>query len=846
MTRIDSGSVKGLIALFESKGAEQKGTVSQRPLSPSDQKVDTLVKNTVLNAQEAPKKRFFEGFKPPPPAPSPEEWAQKPLESKDEKSSAWQKTLPSSPKTSNQVTIGQSREQAPAEQANVSSWQKTSPSSTEKTSKVTIGRGRDQSPEQKVNEKITHLWQRTQPNRPTVSANPLPVLSETRNHKHLQTQISQFSMAIKHIKEHRDSKFTISDDGKFSITKRQLGRTSGTSEETKKVLSELRKLGQEVVASNDPELIIRYSLMLKDLRSSSWGKALETNNRAIRADFQGLASFTRAWLEKDAPSGEKIQQALDTIANSNDRQELFQALQTLRQSRLTQSLSENANLEISNNGTKTALAALRRIDGEVMQAQLLGQDPDVEGRNLLLNSAGWVLKGQEFISPIQKSLTQIADMPPEMATAAFKNLANAAVKLATLPKKDLKENNDQGAALQGELERIRDLALESQDLTIQQQGRALEALLKEPPSSEELNTALNNFRTSLQSNDLEGALTQAEILTFMPKAQLSLPIDPSENSPTLRQELERVRDSLPEQSGALQALLEANTEKISDQPVVATIKEGAIDKTNLLQEIRSGSLKGRDRDAMLSALKEDFRAQFETSIASISSKEFNRAAWGKEEANAPNLLRAINSLNAISYEVQTQFLSSSNFDEAKQVMQFYTDLMGQCLEDKNFYGALTIYSALNASPVARFLPVMLDKQQQATFKQTADIFNPQGSFKELREATAKAAEAGHKPIPAFTYLLSDLTFIEDGNPAKIDGKANLEKTDLIQQNIHLFTGYRDALNLRTERNSDFFQEQSTDFFNNGVFDERAAYNKSLALMSRGDLSALKTKLGVSS
>ncbi|MGK5594652.1 MAG: RasGEF domain-containing protein [Parachlamydiaceae bacterium] len=851
------GSVKGLISLYENKISEASSQskayggrqIRQQPLSQSGQKVNSLAKETMsrtkTNQPEASKKRFFEGFKPPPPAPSSEEWSKEAPLSKNEQSPAWQKKSPGDSEKAPQAMIGKNREQVTAQKD--PSWQKASPTNNAITPQATIGKSREQTPAQKVNEKIHLLWQKTQPRSTSAISTPAPMVL-SHDHKHLQIQISQFSMAIKHITENKGKKFTIAEDGKFSIVKRGIGRTSGTTEATKNVIKSLDRLGQEVLQSDDPELIIRYNQMLKDLRNSPWGRDLEKNNPSIRANFETLANVTRSWLEKGAPTGQEVKQALDIITKSTDRKELFEALKTLRQTSLTQSLSEDANLEVTNNGIKAALAALRRVDENAITAQLMGQDPDVEARELLLVSAGWVLKGQDFISPIQKSLAQIADMPPDTATIAFGDLANAAIQLATLSKKELKENSDQGSSLQEELERIKDLALKHKYPAIQQQGRALEALLKEPPSSEELNTALNNFKTALQHNDLSEALTHAEVLTFMPKTQLSLPINSKENSLTLRQELERLRDSIPDQSGTLSALLKANAEKISYQPLATSLKDRAIDKENLLQGIRSGSLKGKDREEAIRTLKEDFRAQSETSVASISTREFTKiTVSGKEDPSAPNLHNAIKSYNNTTSEIKTQFLISSNFEEAKSVLQFYVDLMEQCLGDKNFYGAFAIYSGLISPSLDRFIPVMLDKRQQAAYEKATAIFNPQGSYKELRATISEAAEAGQKPVPVFSYLLSDLNSINEGNPDKIDGKVNLEKAGLIQQNINLFKKYRDQLSIHPERNSNFFQEPSTKFINNrGTFDDKAAYDRSLDLMSRADLSALKTKLGVTS
>ncbi|KAF3362124.1 hypothetical protein PHSC3_001436 [Chlamydiales bacterium STE3] len=819
--RIGSVNVKNLISLYENKSAEAGKTsnghsVSQRQTLPaSSEKTVGVIKEKLpeadLSKPQEPKKRFFEGFKPPPPPPD---------------ASAWKNEI-AEPEQIAQAVISEQQEQSPSE---------------------------------KTDAKINAIWQNAQPkaensqNQPRVD-NPTAPIGRSREKEQLSERLSNFRTAIRHLSTNKKLKLAMGENGQLRIVKRKFGFTGGRSSSTRKLLAELRKLGGMATNSGDANLMVQYNSVLKELRATPWGKALEKNNSDIKTEFKQLTKFMKNWLEGGAPSGKEISEALGKIINSTNRQELKEALSTLTEAKEHLALSENANAEAIDKGIRAAESSLRQVDSEVFVAHLLGRDPDTEGREILLSTAGWVVKGQEFVEPLQAALQQISEMPPEQATQAFSSLADAAMKLSTAPQKDLNALNHAGNTLSTELNRIKDLALQHSDSAVVQQGRALELLLSHENLVPEITEqVINDFRFLSQQDNLLGALLQAQYLAFLPANKLDLPLNATQaNSPTLREELTRVRDwglqqetsEAKNNASILGHLLNVNKEIISQEPVTVTIKDNPLKKADIVSNVRSGNLQGEERENLLNALTAEFRAQFETVIAEISQKEFINAAWGKEGANAPNLIRAANSLNKTTYDIEAQILNSSDFKEATQLMQFYTELLDKCIEDKNYYGGMTILSALNAAPVSRFLAVVLNKEQQAIMQNADKVFSTQSSSKILREATAEAFQGGKKPIPSFPYLLTDLTFIEESS-SKINDLINLDKADLIQRNIQLFAKYRDGLGLRPNRESDFFQVQDATI-NNGRgkdFDAQA-FNRSLELMSRKELNDLKAELGVS-
>eukprot|EP01102_Stenamoeba_stenopodia_P023215 TRINITY_DN9920_c0_g1_i2.p1 TRINITY_DN9920_c0_g1~~TRINITY_DN9920_c0_g1_i2.p1 ORF type:complete len:887 (+),score=262.77 TRINITY_DN9920_c0_g1_i2:248-2908(+) len=215
----------------------------------------------------------------------------------------------------------------------------------------------------------------------------------------------------------------------------------------------------------------------------------------------------------------------------------------------------------------------------------------------------------------------------------------------------------------------------------------------------------------------------------------------------------------------------------------------------------------------------------------IRPRECLNQAWNHKtlkETAAPNILAMIRRLNRVAAFVTTTVVKCDNLKErAKKIERFIT--IAQHLRELHNYNAVQeILAGLTASPVHRLKKTWatMDPKLVEQFEVLKKLMSSDGNFEAFRTALHSESPPS---IPYLGMYLTDLTFIEDGNPDKLaDGLINFAKRRRIAAVI---------LEIQQYQQTPYALQPIPTIINllsGGLqgLDEKAAYNMSLMVEPR--------------
>lgn len=175
-----------------------------------------------------------------------------------------------------------------------------------------------------------------------------------------------------------------------------------------------------------------------------------------------------------------------------------------------------------------------------------------------------------------------------------------------------------------------------------------------------------------------------------------------------------------------------------------------------------------------------------TFLAALDAREFLQNAWSKsdKDVRAPNILRFIGNFNRMSYYVTTHILLGASLEDRSQRLQFWGQVMKHCSALNNLSMSLIIVASIRSVPMNRLLKRELIEMKPATEAVLVDLEELMKNNRALYRRRVEAILANGEPgIPNLAFHLSDLTFLEDGNPSMTDGLINMQKRHLIGRAI---------------------------------------------------------------
>ncbi|GAM20828.1 hypothetical protein SAMD00019534_040030 [Acytostelium subglobosum LB1] len=168
-------------------------------------------------------------------------------------------------------------------------------------------------------------------------------------------------------------------------------------------------------------------------------------------------------------------------------------------------------------------------------------------------------------------------------------------------------------------------------------------------------------------------------------------------------------------------------------------------------------------------------------FTAIKPSELLNQSWNKPKLRhrSPHVLLLISRFNEISSWVSSIILSNDKVKDRARIMAKLIKITELLIRPLNNYNtAMAILSGLNAASVHRlkFTREEMPKHIQQVFAELQTQLGSAQSYKIYRELLTKA---NHPCIPYLGICLTDLTFIEDGNPEAIKGFINFSKRRLI-------------------------------------------------------------------
>jgi hypothetical protein len=168
----------------------------------------------------------------------------------------------------------------------------------------------------------------------------------------------------------------------------------------------------------------------------------------------------------------------------------------------------------------------------------------------------------------------------------------------------------------------------------------------------------------------------------------------------------------------------------------------------------------------------------------IEPTELLNLSWNKPELKhrAPNILDMISRGNRLSFWVASMILWLETIEErCKMVVKFITIANHVALLN-NFSTLMGILAGLNMSSITRLRKTFAEvpPQHMQSFSSLEKMMSPNSSYKTYRQSLHKSTPPS---LPYIGTYLSDLTFIEDGNPDRIGNLINWQKRELVHKVI---------------------------------------------------------------
>jgi len=160
----------------------------------------------------------------------------------------------------------------------------------------------------------------------------------------------------------------------------------------------------------------------------------------------------------------------------------------------------------------------------------------------------------------------------------------------------------------------------------------------------------------------------------------------------------------------------------------------------------------------------------------IKAHEFFKSSWAKDQYKhlSPNVLAMIDHYNEVSRWLAACIVSQPRVRARAKLLQRIV-AVADCLRGlNNFHLLSAVISAINNSAVQRlkYTFARLSKRTQALLAELEEVMSMESSFGNYRAALASASPPC---IPFIGVYLTDLTFINDGNPDKVGRRINYIK-----------------------------------------------------------------------
>ncbi|KAI3639860.1 hypothetical protein MIR68_002174 [Amoeboaphelidium protococcarum] len=198
----------------------------------------------------------------------------------------------------------------------------------------------------------------------------------------------------------------------------------------------------------------------------------------------------------------------------------------------------------------------------------------------------------------------------------------------------------------------------------------------------------------------------------------------------------------------------------------------------LLVNNNVSGVQGPNEDEFVSILEVDINALAtelsfieHDSLKRVQHHELLHQCWSLKDKNlrellAPNLLFFVSWFNRIAYGVASQVVLTRKLSDRVEVIKRFIQVAFECVKMRNYNSCFEIVAGLNMGSVSRMKHTWkaLPKKYSDAWLQLNALVSSEGNYKVYRNTIAMYTNSGVPMVPYLGMYLSDLTFVEDGNP----------------------------------------------------------------------------------
>jgi RasGEF domain len=184
----------------------------------------------------------------------------------------------------------------------------------------------------------------------------------------------------------------------------------------------------------------------------------------------------------------------------------------------------------------------------------------------------------------------------------------------------------------------------------------------------------------------------------------------------------------------------------------------------------------------------------------VAPKELLGLAWSKKDAaeRSPKLLQLIDRFNLVSNWVVVTLVREFDLKKRVKLLTHFVKICAEMSNMGNFNGVFEIVSGLHSSPADRLKHTwagLSSKKRKLFETQLSKITHPSKNY-EMYRGLLHSRASNIPTLPYVGMFLSDLTFIEEGNPSTILPKDVEGAEDQVcpeNESIHMVNFYRYGL-----------------------------------------------------
>lgn len=519
---------------------------------------------------------------------------------------------------------------------------------------------------------------------------------------------------------------------------------AGSSENTINLMTRtLPKMLEEVLQTEDPSLMKEYQDQLVQIKNSPWGQTISKNNPLLQQSLNAMIKTLDSSIQNDfqsqmdalpetdleilklakETSSDRPNEKLDTLLDGMSRNDKLETLNFLKKLVQHPGCKDAQQMEI-HHAIKQVEVHANRLTEQDLTNLFLGRDSDKKLSKDIIDMAGW---GVPSHIEIQQSLT-------------------SAIQIL----KDLKE---QGKPIDAELKNLVSTALQ-----LLEKKPPIKNLRKEDDNYNFLKNVLEPLQELTTGSDLEESGNKLKELYEKPPLVI-------------------VKDIKYESHQSSDVFLEK------------------------MKSVSRGTISPNERNALLDGMTRDLRSHCAKNLTNIQEGEFDGQGWNKTNKNktSPSIVKSQENFNKELSTIVDLVLDNCeeplNPTQAKLQFEFLCDLLDRLMKDNNYAAVFSLAGSLNSIALNRLLNdprIGVDERSKEIFKNANQLVTQSRNYGNYRKTLLENNEKFSKgelknpPIPYLGVILTDLTFISDGNKSNVDGKINGNKIKMLSKSIKTF------------------------------------------------------------